>query len=40
MYTESWRDFVRGKYGADPEVTYLDTPVVVDNLAREIISDD
>ena len=40
MYTESWREFVREKYGTDPEVTYFDTPVVVDNLTQEILSDE
>ena len=40
MYTESWRAFVRQKYGADPSVTYFDSPVVVDNLTHEIISDE
>lgn len=39
MYIESWRVFVREKYGTDPSVTYFDTPVVVDNITREIISD-
>ena len=39
MYTESWRDFVREKYGSDPSVTYFETPVVVDNLTHEILSD-
>jgi len=37
MYTESWKTFVREKYGTDPSVTYMDSPVVVDNLAHEII---
>lgn len=37
MYTESWRSFVREKYATDPSVTYMDTPVVVDNLSQEII---
>ncbi len=37
MYTESWRSFVREKYGTEPSVTYMDTPVVVDNLSHEII---
>jgi hypothetical protein len=37
MYTESWRTFVREKYGTEPSVTYMDSPVVVDNLAHEII---
>jgi hypothetical protein len=40
MYTESWRAFVREKYGTDPSVTYFDTPVVVDNLTHEILSDE
>lgn len=40
MYTESWKAFVREKYGTDPSVTYFDSPVVVDNLANEILSDE
>jgi len=38
MYTEEWRSFVHGKYGSDPSLTYLETPVVVDNVSNEIIS--
>ena len=40
LYTESWRAFVREKYGTDPSLTYLDSPVVVDNLSHEILSDE
>jgi hypothetical protein len=40
MYTQSWRTFVREKYGTDPSVTYFDSPVVVDNLTHEILSDE
>ncbi len=40
MYIEGWRAFVRDKYDADPSVTYFDSPVVVDNLSHEILSDD
>lgn len=40
MYTESWRAFVREKYGTDPSVTYFDSPVVVDNVTHEIFSDE
>ena len=40
MYTESWKAFVREKYGTDPSVTYFDSPVVVDNLTNEILSDE
>lgn len=39
MYTESWKAFVREKYGTDPSVTYLESPVVVDNVTHEIIAD-
>jgi hypothetical protein len=38
LYTAEWRAFVREKYGCDPTLTYLDTPVVVDNVQHEIIS--
>ena len=40
VYTESWKAFVREKYGTDPSVTYFDSPVVVDNLTHEILSDE
>ena len=40
MYTESWKSFVREKYGTDPSVTYFNSPVVVDNITNEIISDE
>jgi len=39
IYTEEWKTFVRGKYGTDPLITYLECPVVVDNITNEIISD-
>ena len=39
LYTETWRAFVREKYGCDPSVLFMDSPVVVDNLTDEIISD-
>ena len=39
MYTDAWRAFVRERYGADPVVTYMATPVVVDNLSHEILDD-
>ena len=40
MYTESWKAFVREKYATDPSVTYLESPVVVDNVTHEIIADE
>ena len=40
MYTESWRAFVSEKYGTDPIVTYFESPVVVDNVSRQILADE
>jgi len=40
MYkNEEWRALVRERYGSEPTITYLETPVVVDNLRNEIVSD-
>jgi hypothetical protein len=39
MFTDSWRAYVREKYNSDPSVTYFDSPVVVDNVTHEILSD-
>jgi len=39
VYTDEWKGFVRGKYGADPTLTYFETPVVVDNVSQEIVTD-
>lgn len=39
VYTEQWRTFVRGKYGCEPSLTFLETPVVVDNVVDTIIAD-
>jgi Putative mono-oxygenase ydhR len=39
LYTDEWRTFIRDKYGAEPPVTYFESPVVVDNAAAEIITD-
>ncbi len=40
LYTESWRSFVRQKYGSEPRVTYFESPVVVDNEAQQILADE
>lgn len=39
LYTKEWENFIRERYGASPIVTYFESPVVVDNLTNEIISD-
>lgn len=40
LYTEAWRSFVREKYGTEPTVTYFDSPVVVDNVTQQILTDE
>jgi hypothetical protein len=37
MYNPSWFAFIRETYGVDPQLTYFESPVVVDNLTAEII---
>jgi hypothetical protein len=39
LYTDDWKRFIADKYGAEPSVQYFATPVVVDNLIGEIITD-
>jgi hypothetical protein len=39
FFTGAWKDFMVGKYGHRPTVTYFECPVVVDNRAREVIKD-
>jgi hypothetical protein len=40
LYTDSWRAFVRDKYGVEPTLTYFESPVVVDNVAHRILTDE
>jgi hypothetical protein len=39
LYTKEWGNYIREKYGASPSVTYFESPVVVDNVTNEIVSD-
>ncbi|MEZ5729425.1 MAG: YdhR family protein [Burkholderiaceae bacterium] len=39
VYTDEWKAFVTGKYGSPPSLTFLASPVVVDNLSDEVIAD-
>jgi hypothetical protein len=39
LYTKEWVNSIHERYGALPSVTYFESPVVVDNLAKEVISD-
>jgi len=36
VYTDEWKAFVRSRYGTEPALTFLDCPVVVDNVSNEI----
>ncbi len=39
MYNDTWHAFVMQKYGAEPWLTYFETPVFVDNVSQEIVQD-
>jgi hypothetical protein len=39
LYNADWKKFIRERYGAEPSVTYFESPVVVDNLAGSIQTD-
>ena len=34
---DAWRSFVTEKYGAPPQVVYMETPVIVDNPTQQIL---
>lgn len=36
VYTPAWRAMLTERYGAAPEITYLDTDVIVDNDSKAI----
>ena len=40
LYSAEWRQAITDKYGTEPSVTYFASPVIVDNLAGSIITDD
>jgi hypothetical protein len=40
FYSHEWKQFIIDKYGAPPSVTYFDSPVMVDNVAGEIVADE
>ena len=31
FYDDAWKRFIADRYGAEPEITIFDTPVIVDN---------
>ena len=34
MYSAAWKKMIKERYGTAPEITYYDTPVIVDNANR------
>jgi len=38
VYTAEWKAFVKGKYGNDAQIVFVDTPVLVDNEQGRITS--
>lgn len=36
VYTKEWRKMIADRYGAEPEIAYYETPVIVDNASNEI----
>jgi hypothetical protein len=39
FYSDAWSQMIVERYGAQPTVSYFQTPVVVDNLIGEIVDD-
>jgi hypothetical protein len=37
IFNDDWRALIKEKYGAEPNVHFFETPVVVDNLRNEIV---
>ena len=36
MYTADWKKMIADRYGAAPQITYFETPVIVDNSATAV----
>jgi len=34
MYSDAWKKMITERYGAAPEITYYETPVIVDNASH------
>lgn len=39
LYTDEWKKYIADKYQGEPSFSYFEVPVVVDNLAGEVIKD-
>ena len=38
VFNDEWRALIKDKYGAEPQIGYFENPVVVDNVAEEILA--
>ena len=36
LYSEGWKKGIADRVGAEPEITYFDTPVIVDNMEGQV----
>ena len=36
VYTAEWRAMIAQRYGAEPEITYFESPVIVDNETQAV----
>ncbi len=39
MFDDVWRDRIKETYGADPQIQFFETPVIVDNVQGEILGE-
>ena len=39
LYNDAWRAYVTEKYGAPPQVVYMESPVIVDNAMQQILAE-
>ena len=37
VFNNAWRALIKDKYGAEPDIQYFESPVVVDNVTNEIV---
>jgi hypothetical protein len=39
LFTDEWKKYIVNKYGGEPSIAYFESPVIVDNLAGEVVED-
>jgi hypothetical protein len=39
LYTPEWKAWAKDRYGAEPEIRYFETAVIVDNESEKILAD-